>query len=242
MSRIHYESPAWKQPRAGRNRVINRPMRIAVVGVIAWTVATAALLGALAMVAGGCRAILPTPTTQQITAPAIAVAASAAGTVTRVEALTPYVQSNGSTSLASAVASARQTVTLADRAVASSAEFSAMVDRLAEQQAGAARKLTAAIADRDAKILSQRREIVGWESSWFGGRFWSALRWITGIGAILVVGSLILNAKTDVFVYAAIPLRWLFDAVCLAITGAVKAVAQLFGYRGTTTSHDAGNK
>jgi len=229
-----YEPQTYKQHRPPRGHVFGRSTRVAIAGLLAWTLATAMILAAIFLVTG-CRSITPAPTTQQITAPATAVAASAETTVTRVEQLTPFVQPAGSVPLASAVASAKQTVTLADRAVASSAEFSAMVDRLTAEQVAQTRKLTETIADRDAKIVSQRKEIVGWESSWFGGKFWSTLRWITGIGAILVIAGLILNAKTDVLVYAAKPAIWIWDGFWLAVVGGIRAIGQLFGYKAPAT-------
>jgi hypothetical protein len=66
-------------------------------------------------------------------------------------------------------------------------------EALYQQDQTTQRKLTATQTElTEAKAL--------YHDSWFGGRMWRLVYWVTGISAVLLIASLFLNAKTDIFV------------------------------------------
>lgn len=180
----------------------------------------------------GCRvAQLPTAqaTTNPVTAPAAAAIEHSTAARAAIVAVKPEVSPAGKPHIEEAE---RRTIAAieAERQVQQAADevgrvISRYEDTLAQERIDHGRAMADAVRERDEAKAK-------YDGAWLGGRTW---RWIRGIsftlGLLTVVG-LVLNSKTDFFVYLAGPLHWAFDLLLSAISGAFKMVAQAFGYRG----------
>ena len=158
-----------------------------IAGQAFWVGVTIVILAfvVIGLLATGCRQSLVQASPQSasaITTPVAAVRTSAAKTVTAVEAVVPVTTPAGRPVAEQAVRSARETVQAADRAVASSEEFAAMLAKLDSQNAtkieAAQKKARDAENERD-------RAIAKYNEAWFGGQ---THRWMWRIGALIGLG------------------------------------------------------
>lgn len=192
----------------------------------------------------GCRGNVRVPTTNPVLPPAqAAIAHSEAAKVSIQQAKVdapatakPHLiaaEQRTDAAIASereVVKAAEQQATTIERQQAERAELEREYARNMEaakaESAKAAAKLAAEVkaekakreeAEQDRDEAKQR-----YHDAWLGGKTWRLIGWVTGIGAILTIAGLLLNAKTDWFV-------WVWDIAVGIIAGLFRAVFGIGG-------------
>jgi hypothetical protein len=197
---------------------------------------------ALAIVCGGCLGCVPKPipTTQQ----AISAPTSAIGHIQQADkhivAAQPFTRPPGDSELASA---RKEAAAALDDSKTARSEAEAMVGQLNDAQAridALARKLEEVKEDAERKhaavvesyegptgkltraIVERDEAKQQYHDAWIGGATWRLIGWITGVGVLLTLLGLFLNAKTDWFVYV-----WEFIVGVAA--GILRVIGTIFG-------------
>jgi hypothetical protein len=202
------------------NSIVQRKQFWQAVGGIAELSLIGAFVLAALCVICGCQ---PTggPTTNPVAAPAQQAITHSEAAKGAIEQAKPEASPTGKRYLqvavehtTAAIAAEKQVVAAADALAQAKADSDQRAADLVEHYEGKLAERDKAIADRTEERDEARQK---YHDSWLGGKTWRLIGWVSGIGALLTIAGLLLNAKTDWFVYV-------WDFAVTLLTGALKAI------------------